>query len=195
MNVTPLYRNSTPTFAGMKSNKSVGVDFGAVMKAKKETEAAKNPPPRNMKDFHMKVNLNYGLAGGGNGIGYTYTARYAENSTEDDPIVTVDWTDPDGNEYKEHIRVNNVDPRNATFVEMTALGAHLGVDSHTIIPGHTATLSANRPYDQKVNFIAEFEQSIDMAQRLGSIVGVRDNSIKMGMYLDFVEKAQAAKAN
>ncbi len=64
---------------------------------------------------------------GGNGTGLSYYLKYAENSTEDDPIVIAKGVDENGDEFEKTIHINRVNPKSATVVEMRALEAHTGV--------------------------------------------------------------------
>ena len=67
------------------------------------------------------------LWSGGNGTGLSYYLKYAENSTEDDPIVIAKGVDENGDEFEKTIHINKVNPKSATVVEMRALEAHMGV--------------------------------------------------------------------
>lgn len=189
MNVTPLVRNSFPTLKSLPSRGGVGCDFESIKKAREELQKAIAGPPKSPRT-EFRLPRDPGLGAGGNGLGYSYAAKYAEGSTDEDPIVTVDWTDPDGNEFTENIHVNDVDPSNATFIEMAALGGHLGVPGL----GPLAGTSGSHPYDQRMNFISDFEKSINMANRLGNLAGSQEDSLKLYRYLDFVEKVKETRA-
>ena len=54
---------------------------------------------------------------GGNGTGLSYCLKYADDST-----------DENGKEFEQRIYINDVDPSNATVVEMRALEAHYKVE-------------------------------------------------------------------
>ena len=70
------------------------------------------------------------LYSGGNGTGLSFYLKYAENSTEDDPTVVAKGVDENGNEFEQTIHINEVNPRNASLVEMTALESYMGVDKN-----------------------------------------------------------------
>ena len=68
------------------------------------------------------------LYSGGNGTGLSFYLQYAENSTEDDPIVVAKGIDENGEKIEQTIHINKINPKCATYVEMHALEAHLGVE-------------------------------------------------------------------
>lgn len=65
----------------------------------------------------MKVYLKTDdmLFSGGNGTGLSFYIKYAEESTEDNPVVIAKGVDENGKEFEEM--------RNASYVEMSALEA------------------------------------------------------------------------
>ena len=83
---------------------------------------------------------------GGNGTGLSYYLKYAENSTEDDPIVIAKGVDENGDEFKKTIHINQINPGSATVVEMRALEAHTGVkklDGFTSLPLEAGNMELN----------------------------------------------------
>jgi hypothetical protein len=52
----------------------------------------------------------------------------AESFSSDNPIMLVRGTDVDGRPFEEEININNVDPRNASFVEMFALDGYFAAN-------------------------------------------------------------------
>ena len=70
------------------------------------------------------------LYSGGNGTGLSFYLKYAEDSTEDDPTVIARGVDENGDEFEQTIHINKINPRCATYVEMRALEAHLGVEKN-----------------------------------------------------------------
>ncbi|MDE6214115.1 MAG: hypothetical protein K2M70_11655 [Lachnospiraceae bacterium] len=81
------------------------------------------------KEYSMKAETsksNDGVLGIGflhdknNPISYGMCAKYAEDYSEDNPVIKVIVTKPNGRE-EYHININDVDPRNATEIEMFAL--------------------------------------------------------------------------
>ena len=68
------------------------------------------------------------LFSGGNGTGLSFYIKYAEESTEDNPVVIAKGVDENGKEFEEKININDIDLRNASYVEMSALEAYYDVD-------------------------------------------------------------------
>lgn len=68
------------------------------------------------------------LYSGGNGTGLSFYLKYAENSTEEKPMIEAKGVDENGQEFEQVIDINNINPGYATIVEMRALEAYLGVE-------------------------------------------------------------------
>ena len=66
------------------------------------------------------------LYSGGNGTGLSFYLKYAEDSTADNPKVVAKGVDENGRDFEQTINVNDINPRNATIVEMRALEAVAG---------------------------------------------------------------------
>ncbi|EOS68858.1 hypothetical protein C818_02733 [Lachnospiraceae bacterium MD308] len=101
------------------------------------------------------------LFSGGNGrSGQEIHMKYDESSTEEDPVIRAWGIDSKGNEYERLIHVNEVDPQNATPVEMKALEEHLFATKDEVItsPGSRgigSILSSLSGFDvnEKLNFV------------------------------------------
>ena len=101
------------------------------------------------------------LFSGGNGrSGQEIHMKYDESSTEEDPVIRAWGIDSKGNEYEQLIHVNEVDPQNATPVEMKALEEHLFATKDEVItsPGSRgigSILSSLSGFDvnEKLNFV------------------------------------------
>ena len=65
---------------------------------------------------------------GGNGTGLSYCLKYADDSTDENPVVLAKGVDENGKEFEQRIYINDVNPSNATVVEMRALEAHYKVE-------------------------------------------------------------------
>ncbi len=57
--------------------------------------------------------------------GGTFRLLYADESTEENPCMIAEGIDEKGKAFRKKIFINDIDPRNATYVEMTALECHL----------------------------------------------------------------------
>ena len=76
--------------------------------------------------FAMKMWTEDTVAGGGTGT-ISYDLKYAENSTDENPIlIATGWEDYGfGDEFTKTININDIDPRNLTALELMALNSHI----------------------------------------------------------------------
>ena len=96
----------------------------------------------------MKVYLKTDdmLFSGGNGTGLSFYIKYAEESTEDNPVVIAKGVDENGKEFEEKININDINLRNASYVEMSALEAYYNVDKGNTLssfPQETGCMGLN----------------------------------------------------
>ena len=68
------------------------------------------------------------LFSGGNGTGLSFYIKYAEESTEDNPVVIAKGVDENGKEFEEKININDINLRNASYVENIDLDENNKVD-------------------------------------------------------------------
>ena len=104
---------------------------------------------------------------GGNGTGLSYCLKYADDSTDENPVVLAKGVDENGKEFGQRIYINDVNPSNATVVEMRALEAHYKVEKQggfTSLPLEAGNMGLNDRRD----FIAMFKKSIEDLNKLGS---------------------------
>ena len=105
------------------------------------------------------------LYSGGNGTGLSFYIKYADESTEDNPIVVAKGVDENGKEFEQKISINDINPSNASIVEMRALESHYNVDKGgglTSLPSGTGTMGLN----DRRNFISMFEEAVQDLQKL-----------------------------
>lgn len=105
------------------------------------------------------------LYSGGNGTGLSFYIKYADESTEDNPIVVAKGVDENGKEFEQKISINDINPSNASIVEMRALESHYNVDKGgglTSLPNGTGTMGLN----DRRNFISMFEEAVQDLQKL-----------------------------
>lgn len=105
------------------------------------------------------------LYSGGNGTGLSFYIKYADESTEDNPIVVAKGVDENGKEFEQKISINDINPLNASIVEMRALESHYNVDKGgglTSLPNGTGTMGLN----DRRNFISMFEEAVQDLQKL-----------------------------
>ena len=116
----------------------------------------------------MKVYLKTDdmLFSGGNGTGFSFYIKYAEESTEDNPVVIAKGVDENGKEFEEKININDINLRNASYVEMSALEAYYNVDkgnSLSYFPQETGCMGLN----DRCDLISSFEKVIQDMNKLG----------------------------
>ena len=106
------------------------------------------------------------LFSGGNGTGLSFYIKYAEESTEDNPVVIAKGVDENGKEFEEKININDINLRNASYVEMSALEAYYNVDkgnSLSSFPQETGCMGLN----DRCDLISSFEMVIQDMNKLG----------------------------
>ena len=116
----------------------------------------------------MKVYLKTDdmLFSGGNGTGLSFYIKYAEESTEDNPVVIAKGVGENGKEFEEKININDINLRNASYVEMSALEAYYNVDkgnSLSSFPQETGCMGLN----DRCDLISSFEKVIQDMNKLG----------------------------
>lgn len=106
------------------------------------------------------------LFSGGNGTGLSFYIKYAEESTEDNPVVIAKGVDENGKEFEEKININDINLRNASYVEMSALEAYYNVDKRNSLssfPQETGCMGLN----DRCDLISSFEKVIQDMNKLG----------------------------
>ena len=106
------------------------------------------------------------LFSGGNETGLSFYIKYAEESTEDNPVVIAKGVDENGKEFEEKININDINLRNASYVEMSALEAYYNVDkgnSLSSFPQETGCMGLN----DRCDLISSFEKVIQDMNKLG----------------------------
>ena len=116
----------------------------------------------------MKVYLKTDdmLFSGGNGTGLSFYIKYAEESTDDNPVVIAKGVDENGKEFEEKSNINDINLRNASYVEMSALEAYYNVDkgnSLSYFPQETGCMGLN----DRCDLISSFEKVIQDMNKLG----------------------------
>lgn len=125
------------------------------------------------------------LYSGGNGTGLSFYLKYAENSTEDDPVVTAKGVDENGNEFEQTIHINKINPKCATIVEMRALEAYTGVEKQngfSSLPMETGDMGLNERRD----FMDMFKNAIRDMKLLSQHKAAAYYQYSMQAYLDFM---------
>ena len=121
------------------------------------------------------------LYSGGNGTGLSFYLKYAEDSTLEEPKVLARGVDENGNEFEQTISVNDVNPHNATVVEMHALEAVSGAPKRnglTSLPMGSENVGLNYRQD----FMEAFKKNIADMNSLGEYGIAREYNKLLGFY-------------
>jgi len=127
----------------------------------------------------------------GNGTFVSYTIKWAENSTEDNPIMTADGYDENGKYFCETINIKKINPNNATWLEMLALEAHLSPMSNDRFNALGAslpfphTLQANRGLNDRFDFFSAFDKTIWQIAEGGSHQRAKEYQLSKQAYYNF----------
>ncbi len=78
----------------------------------------------NQKYFGIKIYKD-AFVNGGFADGQTFGVSYTEDSTPEDPIVHIQGNSLSGS-FDEIVHIRDIDPRNASYAELSALVGHLG---------------------------------------------------------------------
>lgn len=143
----------------------------------------------NVKPHHSIVYMKTDdmLFSGGNGTGLSFYIKYAEQSTEEDPVVVAKGIDENGEEFEQTIHINEIHPNSATIVEMRALEAYLGVDKNgglTSLPHETGSMGLH----DRTNFMDMFQQQIKDMTLLKQRNAVSYYQYSMQRYWDFMNR-------
>ena len=129
------------------------------------------------------------LYSGGNGTGLSFYIKYAENVAEDDPIVIAKGIDENGNKFEQTIHINKINPECATYVEMRALEAHLGVakrNGYSSLPMGDGEMGLN----DRGNYMDMFAKSISDLTKLRAHQAAAYYRSSMQTYWDFLSRKQ-----
>ena len=121
---------------------------------------------QNNSKTYVAENEEFSQTSGGNGTGLSFYIKYAEESTEDNPVVIAKGVDENGKEFEEKININDIDLRNASYVEMSALEAYYDVDRGnglSSFPEETGHMGLN----ERCDLISSFEKVIRDMNKLG----------------------------
>ena len=127
------------------------------------------------------------LYSGGNGTGLSFYIKYAENSTEDDPIVIAKGVDENGNDFEKTIHINDINPQSATIVEMRALEAYTGVEKKNGFSSLPLS-SGNMGLNDRRNFMDMFNKTISDLTTLNSQKAAAYYRYSMQAYWDFLSR-------
>ncbi len=153
------------------------------------------------QSFRIKLFTEDTIAGGGAGT-VSYDLKYAENSTDENPIIiATGWEDNGfGDEFNITININDIDPRNITAIELQALNSHIYAkypEGTLIANSQFESLSsgnavldmgegptANMGLHDRFDYIASLESDLAHYKEHGNIPELATTTIKISNSLD-----------
>ena len=103
---------------------------------------------------------------GGNGTGLSYCLKYADDSTDENPVVLAKGVDENGKEFEQRIYINDVNPSNATVGEVLALDAYSKVERQLGLTS-LQLAAGNMGLNDRRDFISMFKECIEDLNKLG----------------------------
>ena len=123
--------------------------------------------------------------------------NYDESSTEEDPVILAEGIDIHGNAFRQKIHLNEIDVKNASLAEMTALNLHLGKQGDQAIKSHYSfpleTLSSQCNLTTKMDFEQYFQQNNKKLQSAGCRKEVELYKSELERYLFFQKGGKLRK--
>lgn len=120
------------------------------------------------------------LYSGGNGTGLSYYLKYAEESTDEEPVVLAKGVDENGEEFEQKIHIKDVNPRNGTIIEMRALEAYIDAPK----AGRLSSLPngcENVGLHERQDFLSAFRSEIADMRTLGEygLMSFLENNLRL----------------
>jgi len=154
-------------------------NFATVLEDNSHTDKIEASPSLSFPDLWLPgVAITY-MGWNIDGKWLNASVYHSENHSPDNPVYLVKGYNVDGTPFESEINVNDVDPRNASFIEMQALYAHLKMSGQKP-PGFLVLLNpsksvfvadhANPDAFTKADFLAPVRQMVEWSgsNRLGN---------------------------
>lgn len=164
---------SVPTSCGWMRQE--GASFASSMQGAKAAEKS---------NYLVYLKTDDMLYSGGNGTGLSFYLKYAEGSTEENPLIVAKGIDENGNEFEKTIAVNGINPQWATVVEMRALEAHLGADKGLGLSSFSKSTGGMGLNDRR-DFFRAYQKDIADMKLLGEQKRATFYAANMQLYMDF----------
>ena len=160
--------NLTPSYGVAKYGKVTSSSDNSSF-AKTLQNTSKTPASDVTHGKGITINLSKDTVGSGYDLrsGFSYSLKYAPESTEDDPIMIAYGVDENQQEYQKTIHIKDIDPCHATYIEFLAFGTHYKIAQTSdrpflFIPTETMTLNSTH------NFLSICEDTRKEQQMLGN---------------------------
>lgn len=170
---------------------------GAVYLAKPAQPSGKQPQRSFSQMADARLKLGYLYYTVDLVSGQELYMNYDESSTEEDPVILAEGIDIHGNAFRQKIRLNEIDVKNASLAEMTALNLHLGKQGDQAIKSHYSfpleTLSSQCNLTDKMDFEQYFQQNNKKLQSAGFRKEVELYKSELERYLFFQKGGKLRK--
>ncbi|MFA5535724.1 MAG: hypothetical protein WDA53_00970 [Bacillota bacterium] len=182
-NMATLYNNlRSSSLDTLKTQNAAAMSNNSSQKG--QPSAVNNQPKR----VYFKTEDR--LFSGGNGTGLSFYIKYAEGSTDDNPVMVAEGVDENGIEFKQTIKINKINPQNATIIEMRALEAYLDVEKGGGLTSLPLPIGALGFHDRN-NFVELFKKEINDMNLLRQDQVSQFYSQNMNRYLDFLSRGNS----
>jgi hypothetical protein len=122
-------------------------------------------------DKPIKLKMD-GLFSIGRPTGESATVYKSKDFSETNPVYLVKGTDKNGAYFEQEINVNEVNPNNCSFVELIALGVHLGKNhEHALANALDMTKKENNDYFTKQDFMPHLYYMRDCQKSANNLIG------------------------
>ena len=157
------FNTSTNPLTGMQNNGGVTPTNGNFQA--NGTFLDLSPPPE-----HADRTVFAGATNMGNGLWVNASVAKVEDFCPENPVFIVSGTDVCGTRFEVTVNVREVDPRNASLIEMYALNAYRSVNGLRRIPMNIAGVDANGNLTSKV---ANAFQTADFLSPLMELIAMQ----------------------
>lgn len=99
--------------------------------------------------------------------GLRFDLYYEENSPKDNPIIIAKGLDERGNRFEQRFAVKDIDPSNASYVEMCAWDAYYQPDRDGYGCLHFPSKADDMGLNDRANFVFLFEENIQNNIKIG----------------------------
>lgn len=144
-----------------------------------------------VQNIHVRLPGENCIYAGGDGAGQSAYVEYADNSTEDDPIVKITGRSLSG-DFNQTVHINDIDPNNATYPELCALLAHMRETGD-----YQQKSGLLRPvpldveggdYSKRQNFSSKIQNSINHNQQYGNTSMALSGNQLLSVYEKFLDR-------
>ena len=147
-----------------------------------------NPSKSAQLDSTALVSAGMMLPGGG---WMNASVFKSENFSEDKPVFIVRGTDTNGTPFEAEVNINNVNPRNASFIEMMALDGYYAdkgqpLNATRSAAGAMGGIRGSHDAFSKFDFLPPLQEMMEAQRINGNINGFMQYKHIVDSLLDFI---------